>query len=69
MNNKEQVYPNIKDIEKTYVERLEQGNQIDETEADYPETIDSDVYGRFTEDEVNKVIRELKRTTAAGTEE
>ena len=68
LNNREQVYPNIKDIEKTYVERLEQGNQIDETEADYPGTIDSDVYGRFTEDEVNKVIRELKRTTAAGTD-
>ena len=68
LNNREQVYPNIKDIEKTYVERLEQGNQIDETEADYPGTIDSDVYSRFTEDEVNKVIRELKRTTAAGTD-
>ena len=67
-NNGEQVYPNIEDVEKTYVERSEQGNQVDEPEEDYPETIDSDVYGRFTEDEVKEVIRELKRTTAAGTD-
>ena len=30
--------------------------------------IDSEAYGRFTESEVREVIRELRRSTAAGTD-
>ena len=68
LNNIDQVYPKIKDVENTYVERLEERNQVDEMDVDYPETIDSEAYGRFTESEVREVIRDLRRNTAAGTD-
>ena len=53
-------------MEKVYVERLEEGNQMDTTEVEFPEQEEQDTYGVFTEDEVREVLKELKRNTAAG---
>ena len=53
-------------MEKVYIKRLEEGNQVDLTEIEYPEDTYSDLYGKFMEDEVRECIKELKRNTAAG---
>ena len=66
LNNAEQVYPEIAEVEKMYVEILEEGNKVDETEVIYPPTEHQDNYGKFTDDEVKVVLKELKRNTAAG---
>ena len=66
LNNAEQVCPEIAEVEKTFVERLEEGNKVDETEVIYPPTEHQDNYGKFTDDEVRVVLKELKRNTAAG---
>ena len=66
LDNKGQVYPEISKVEKVYVERLEEGNQMDTTEVEFPEQEEQDTYWVFTEDEVREVLKELKRNTAAG---
>ena len=66
LDNKEQVYLEISQVEKVYVERLEDGNQMDTTEVEFPDQEEQDTYGVFTEDEVREVLKELKRNTAAG---
>ena len=66
LDNKEQVYPEISKVEKVYVERLEEGNQMDTTEVEFLEQEEQDTYGVFTEVEVREVLKELKRNTAAG---
>ena len=53
-------------MEKVYVERLEEGNQMDTTEVEFLEQEEQDTYGVFTEVEVREVLKELKRNTAAG---
>ena len=60
------MYPDIEDVEGVYEERLELGNQTDETTLSFPDQIDNEIYGAFTDDEVRGVIRELKKNTAAG---
>ena len=37
LNNTEQTFPDIKEVEEVYVNRLENGNTIDETDIKYPE--------------------------------
>ena len=66
LNNSDQVYPNIKNVENAYTKRLEEGNQIDLTDVEFPEDTHSDLYGKFTDNEVRECIRELRRHTAAG---
>ena len=41
LDNQDQTVPNIEKVEETYVERLEQGNQMDETEVEFPEEVQS----------------------------
>ena len=65
LDNQDQTVPNIEKVEETYVERLEQGNQMDETEVEFPEEVQSTYYGKFTEEEVKQCLGELKRNTAA----
>lgn len=38
LNNVEQVYPNITEVEQTYVTRLEHGNSVDDTQVDFPDS-------------------------------
>ena len=66
LDNQDQTVPNIEKVEETYVERLEQGNQMDETEVEFPEEVQSTYYGKFTEEEVKQCLGQLKRNTAAG---
>ena len=66
LNNTEQVYPEIAEVEKTYIERLENGNKVDQTKVEFPPIEHKDNYGKFTEEEVQVVLKELKRNTAAG---
>ena len=66
LKNSEQVYPDIKEVENAYTKRLEEGNQIDLTDVEFPEDTHSDLYGKFTDNEVRECIRELRRHTAAG---
>ena len=66
LNNNEQVFPDIDKVEKVYEERLEKGNQTDNTRIQIPDEVHSDEYGAFTEDEVKEVIKQLKKSTAAG---
>ena len=66
LDNENQTFPDIEDVEKVYEKRLEQGNTKDETEINIPERVDSEVYGRFTEEEVRSCLSEIKRKTAAG---
>ena len=65
LNNVEQVYPNITEVEQTYVIRLEHGNSVDDTQVDFPDSYMSDNYGVFTDSEVSNSLKELKRETAA----
>ena len=46
--------------------RLEEGNKIDLTEVEFPEDTHSDLYRKFTKDEVRECIRDLRRHTAPG---
>ena len=66
LDNENQTFPDITEVEKTYEERLEKGNTKDETVIQIPERADSDSYGKFTEDEVRSCLNEIKRKTAAG---
>ena len=50
------------------MKRLEEGSDQDRTKVDYPETLESDVYGRLTEEEVVACLKEFMRATAAGTD-
>ena len=59
LNNSDQVYPDIKEVESVYIKRLEEGNKIDLTEVEFPEDTHSDLYGKFTKDEVRECIRDL----------
>ena len=68
LDNREQVFPEISEVEKLYKKRLEQGNQKDETIVDFPDENLSDLYGKFTEEEVRDSLKELKRNMAAGTD-
>ena len=65
LNNAEQTFPDIKNVEETYVNRLENGNAIDETNVKYPKEQHDLSYGRFTVDEVKLSLQELKRNSAA----
>ena len=58
LDNREQVFPEISEVEKVYEKRLEQGNQKDETIVDFPDENLSDLSS----------LKELKRNTAAGTD-
>ena len=66
LNNSDQVYPDIKEVESVYTKRLEEVNKIDLTEVEFPEDTHSDLCGKFTEKEVRECIRDLRRHTAAG---
>ena len=66
LNNSDQVYPDIKEVESVYTNRLEEVNKVDLTEVEFPEDTHSDLYGKFTEKEVRECIRDLRRHTAAG---
>ena len=68
MNEKGKVFPDINKLEEVYVQRLEKGNQQDQTNVEYPETQESAVYGRFDKEEVIACLNEFVRTTAAGTD-
>lgn len=52
LDNMEQEFPNIEDVEDVYVPRLEEGNARDTTQVEFPDTQHSKKYGRFTEQEV-----------------
>ena len=65
LNEKGQVFPDINKVERVYVKRMEEGNDQDRTKVDYPETQESDVYGRFTKEQVVACLKEFKRATAA----
>ena len=58
LDNREQVFPEISEVEKVYEKRLEEGNQKDETIVDFPDENLSDLSS----------LKELKRNTAAGTD-
>ena len=62
------MFPEISEVEKVYEKRLEQGNQKDETIVNFPDENFSDLYGKFTEEEVKDSPKDLKRNTAAGTD-
>ena len=38
LNNVEQVFPNIDEVEQTDVKRLEQGNKVDERHVIFPDS-------------------------------
>ena len=66
LSNVEQVYPNIAEVEQTYVKRSGHGNNIDDTQINFPDSYVSYNYGVFTDNEVPNSLKELKRETAAG---
>ena len=67
LNNAEQVYPDIRDVEGVYLDRLERGNIIDLTNAEYPDIQQhSETYSKFTEDETRACLKEINRNTTAG---
>lgn len=66
LDNSEQTFPDIAEVEKVYEKRLEQGNQTDNTSVQYPEEIYSSTYGKFIEEEVGNCMKELNKNTAAG---
>ena len=66
LNNVEQVYRNIAEVEQTYVKRSGHGNNIDDTQINFPDSYMSYNYGVFTDNEVPNSLKELKRETAAG---
>ena len=68
LNQKGRVFPDIQEVEKVYVERLEKGSDQEQAKVDYPEMQESDVYGRFTKEEVIACLNEFQRATAAGTD-
>ena len=55
LDNQDQTVPNIEKVEETYVERLEQGNQMDETEVEFPEEVQSTYYGKLQRRKLSSV--------------
>lgn len=66
LNNTEQTFPDIKEVEEVYVNRLENGNTIDETDIKYPEEQHNSCYRKLTIDEVKLSLQKLRRNSAAG---
>ena len=50
--NSEQMFLDIADVEKVYGKCLEQGNQVDMIDIQYPEENHSEIYGKFLEEEM-----------------
>ena len=65
LNNAEQVYLDIKDIEGIYVDRQEKGNVIDSTNVEYLNIQHSETYGKFTEHQIKACLKEINRNTTA----
>ena len=66
LNNIEQTFPDIQEVEKVYETRLENRNNTDRTVVEYPEEQHDMCYGQFTTEEVKKSLKERKRNSAAG---
>lgn len=66
LNHTEQTFPDIEQVEKVYVDRLEWGNLKDSTFVKYPVTQRNTRYRKFTTDEVRLILKELKSNSSAG---
>lgn len=66
LNHAEQTFPDIEQVESSYVDRLQQGNLKDSIFLKYPETQHNTCYGKFTTEEVTPGLKELKRNSASG---
>ena len=66
LNHTEQTFPDIEQVEKVYVDRLENGNTINSSYVKYPEIQHNTCYGKFTTEEVKLNLQELKRNSVAG---
>ena len=66
LNNIDQVYPNIAEVDQTYGKPLKHGNKIDDKQVDCPDSCMSNNYSVLTNNEVTNILKELKRETADG---
>ena len=66
LSHTEQTFPDIEQVEKVYVDRLENGNTINSSYVKYPEIQHNTCYGKFMTEEVKLNLQELKRNSVAG---
>ena len=62
----ELVAPNVKEIETTYVERLESRSEKDSSDVTLGEIVSDVTYGIITGSEVREVVKATKRDTEGG---
>lgn len=61
MNCAEEVFLEIEEVEKRFLERLEEGNMKDSTLVEYPDMQHNKCNGKFTDNEVILGLKELKK--------
>ena len=65
LENEEDVYMDIKEVEEVYVNRLERAKATDTEQTDIPPK-HNDSYRRITNREVKEALKGIKRDTASG---
>ena len=66
LENEDDIYPDIKEVEKVCVKRLKKAKATDTSVETYVQSKHNDCYGKITNNEVKEALKGVKHDTASG---